>query len=261
MGSEHFTSECNLGPVQLTSRAICIKGPGTINQGNDVKVSGNSTFDHLLNPGIFSGNLIKLSYNSMNKNHNLFNFLQPLSSSKTILVTPDTVKYYASFIHSSATVNDLTIQFSIGSRYEELLRVPIAAPGELTPQSLIRITVGMNPPTSTDNDPTVGISDGVNRNQFQLLETTISSTIVNPCDIFNGVQNGQSGPTGNPVAGGYTLLFDPIHRFGSCMTNNGFATDGRFNSQIDVSKGLNLVVHRDNANEPYVFHYFLIEFL
>ena len=187
--------------------------------------------------------------------------LQPLSSSKTILITPDTVKFYASFIHSTGTVNDLTIQFSSGTANQELLRVPITAPGELTPQSLIRITVGMNPPTSTDNDPTVGISDGVNRNQFQLLETTISSTNVNPCDVHNGVQNGRRGPTGNPVAGGYTLLFDPIHRFGSCKTNNGFATDGRFNSQIDASKGLSLVVHRDNANERYFFHYFLIEFL
>ena len=81
--------------------------------------------------------------------------MQPLSSSKTILITPDTVKFYASFIHSTGTVNDLTIQFSSGTIGEELLRVPIAAPGELTPQSLIRITVGMNPP-ATDNDPNVG---------------------------------------------------------------------------------------------------------
>ena len=83
-------------------------------------------------------------------------------------------------------------------------------------------------------------------------------------DIYpNGSRNGRSGPTGNPVAGGYrpTLLIDPVHRFGSCMTNNGFATDGRFNSQVDASKGLSLVVHRDNVNEQYVFHYFLIEFL
>ena len=93
--------------------------------------------------------------------------LQPLSSSKTILITPDTVKFYASFIHSTGTVNDLTIQFSSGTaNHEELLRVPISAPGELTPQSLIRITVGMNPPVCVDNDPMVGITDGVNRNQF-----------------------------------------------------------------------------------------------
>ena len=186
--------------------------------------------------------------------------MQPVSSSKTILITPDTVKFYASFIDSSVTVNDLTIQFATGAANEELLRVQIAAPGELTSQSLIRISVGMNPPTGVDNDPKVGITDGVNRNQFRLIDDTRSITVA-PCSIFNGVHNGRSGPAGNPVAGEYTLLFDPVHRFGSCTANNGFNADGRFNSQVDASKGLSLVVHRNHANEQYVFHYFLIEFL
>ena len=188
--------------------------------------------------------------------------MQPVPSSKTILVSPDTVKYYASFIHSSATINDLTIHFGAGSHRQELLRVPIAAPGELTPQSLIRITVGMNPP-ATDNDPTVGITDGTNRNQFQLIEdgrTSITGHF-NPCDVVGGSENGRSAPLGNPVAGGYTLLFDPLHRFGSCTANNGFTTDGKFNRQVDTSKGLSLVVHRDSPGEQYYFHYFLIEFL
>ena len=166
------------------------------------------------------------------------------------------------FIHSSATINDLTLYFSTGSSNQELLRVPIVAPGELTPQSLIRITVGMNPP-ATDNDPTVGITDGINRNQFQLIEdarASLSTSHINPCDVANGVQNGRSAPAGNPVAAGYTLLFDPLHRFGSYTANNGFTTDGRFNSQVDASKGLSLVVHRDGGSEQYYFHYFLIEF-
>ena len=96
-------------------------------------------------------------------------FLQPIASSKTIIISPYTIKYYASFIHSSATINDLQliIQFSSGTQEEELLRVPIAAPGELPPQSLIRITVGTNPPVA-ENDPEVGITDGVNNNQFYL---------------------------------------------------------------------------------------------
>lgn len=188
--------------------------------------------------------------------------MQPAPSSKTILITPDTLKNYASYVHSSAVINDLTIQFNAGSHREELLRVPITAPGELNPQALIRITVGMNPP-ATDNDPTVGITDGTNRNQFQLIEDARPSTTNhhNPCEIFNGSHNGRRAPVGNPVAGGYTLLFDPLRRFGSCTANNGFTTDGRFNSQVDASKGLSLVVHRDSPNERYFFHYFLIEFL
>ena len=188
---------------------------------------------------------------------------QPFSSPKSILISPDTVRYYASFIHSTASINNLTIQFSgaSGIGHEELLRIPLTTAGELTPQSLIRITVGTNPPAA-DNDPKVGISDGINSNQFLLIEDASSSTIIaNPCDVVNGLQTGRSGPVGNPVAGGYTLLFDPAHQFGSCMSNTGFATNGRFNSRVDASKGLSLVVHRDDPTEHYVFHYFLIEFL
>ena len=142
---------------------------------------------------------------------------------------------------------------------EELLRVPLTAPGELTPDAMIRITVGMNPPSGVDNDPGVGISDGVNRNQFWLVEHGVGSG--NPCQIHLGSQNGRSGPLGDPLAGTYVLLFDPLHRFGSCSSNNGFATDGKFNDQVDASKGLSMVLYRNNDNEQYTFHYFLIEFL
>ena len=144
----------------------------------------------------------------------------------------------------------------------ELLRVPIAAPGELDKRPLIRITIGTNPPAE-DNDPIIGITDGINHNQFQLIEHAASSTTgnINPCDAVNGIDNGRTGPAGDPVAGQYTLLFDPYRRFGSCSTNNGFQMDGRFNSQIDLSKGLSLVLHKSGGAEQYYFHYFLVEFI
>ena len=140
--------------------------------------------------------------------------------------------------------------------------MPIAAPGELDKRSLIRITLGMNPPAG-DSDPIVGITDGSNHNQFWLIEDGSSSTTnnINPCEVDNGQHYGRSGPAGNPVAGEYTLLFEPSRRFGSCATNNGFSTNARFNSQIDLTKELSLVLHRNNAAEQYYFHYFLIEFL
>ena len=186
-------------------------------------------------------------------------YLQPLSKSKTILISADTVRFYASFIHSSATITDKTIQFGAGSHQEELLRVPIAAPGELTPDAMIRITVGINPPSGADNDPGVGISDGVNRNQFWLVEHGGGSG--NPCELYQGSLNGRTAPLGNPVAGTYVLLFDPLHRFGSCSSNNGFASDGKFNNRVDASKSLSMVLYRDTGSEQYTFHYFLIEFL
>ena len=170
------------------------------------------------------------------------------------------MKFYASFIHSSVSIDDLTIQFGEGIASEELLRVPIAAPGELLPQAMIRITVGMNSPEG-DSDPAVGISDGVNMNQFYLVEDGTSTSNVNPCDIVSGTQNGRSAPHGDPVAGTYVILFDPIHNFGSCSTNTGFTTAGKFSNHVDPSKGLSLVLNRNNAIEQYTFHYFLVEFL
>ena len=191
----------------------------------------------------------------------IFFSLQPIGSSKSLLITPDSLLFHATFVDSTVSLTSLTIQFSAGTAGEELFRVPIAKPGELHPNAVIRITVGMNPPAA-DNDPAVGISDGIARNQFFLVEQASSSTSsVNPCDVSNGIQNGRSAPAGDPVAGGYTLIFEPFHRFGSCTSNNGFATDGKFNSQIDLTKELNLVVNRDNSAENYVFHYFLVEFL
>ena len=192
-----------------------------------------------------------------------------MSTSKTILIDADTVRFYASFIDSSAIVDvdDLTIQFGTGIQYEELLRVPIAAPGELLPQAMIRITVGMNPPVA-DNDPRVGISDGENVNRFALVENALSTTSsVNPCELHSdngiggGTFNGRNAPHGNIVAGTYVMIFDPVHNFGTCSTNNGFATAAKFNSNVDASKGLSLVVYRDEAREQYTFHYFLVEFL
>ena len=139
--------------------------------------------------------------------------------------------------------------------------MPITAPGELDKRPLIRITLGTNPP-SGDNDPKVGITDGTNHNQFVLIEegSNIPGSF-SPCEVHNGHHNKRPGPLGNPVAGEYTLLFDPSRRFGSCAANNGFSTSARFNSQIDLTKGLSLVLHREHGPEQYYFHYFLVEFL
>ena len=136
--------------------------------------------------------------------------------------------------------------------------MPIAAPGELNPQAMIRITVGLIPPAG-DTDPLVGITDGVNRNQYWLVEH--GSGNGNPCKISGGTHNGRSAPLSNPVAGTYVMLYDPIHKFGTCSTNNGFATAAKFSNHVDPTKGLSLLVHRNDEYEAYTFHYFLVEFL
>ena len=187
--------------------------------------------------------------------------MQPLSSSKTIiLISPDTVKFYASFIHPSANITDHTIEFSGTGKYyepQEVLRVPIAAPQELSPQPLIRITVGLDPSVG-NNDPTVGITDGTARNQFYLIMSIIK---LKPCTVIDGTRNGNSQPTNITVPAGYTLLFDPTHQFGTCMTNNGLVNSGKFNTKINTDKRLSLVVARTSSDQLLIFNYFLIEFL
>ena len=111
--------------------------------------------------------------------------------------------------------------------------MPIAAPGELDKHPLIRIALGINPPAG-DNDPIIGITDGTNHNQFQLVEDGSNIANTNPCRVRNGQQNGRTGSLGDPVAGEYTILFDLSRRFGSCATNNGFSTSARFDNQIDL---------------------------
>ena len=138
--------------------------------------------------------------------------------------------------------------------------MPLTAPGELNPDTMIRITVGMNPPI-VDNDPVVGITDGVTHNQYILVEHGNPNANVNPCEIYQGILNARIAPHGDPVAGEYVMIFYPKHQFGTCSTNTGFAVDGKFNNRLDTSKGLSLLVNRDNAIEQYTFHYFLIEFL
>ena len=137
-----------------------------------------------------------------------------------------------------------------------LLRVPIASPLELPSQSLIRVTASLDPSTVGDNDPTIGITDGIKRNEFYLIFSIVGLEL---CTLIDGTREDKN--TNVTVPGGYTLLFDPAHQFGSCMTNNGISTSGRFNTQVNTSKRLSLVVSRIASDQNLVFNYFLIEFV
>ena len=189
--------------------------------------------------------------------------MQPLPSTKTILISPDTVKDYASFIHSSANITDHSIEFRGTGKYYEpqsLLRVPItAAPLEpLPPQSLIRVTASLDLSSVGDNDPTIGITDGIKRNEYYLIFSIVG---LNPCTVIDGTRKENNGSTNTTIPGGYTLLFDPLHQFGSCMTNDGITTSGRFNTRVNTSKRLSLMVSRIASDQNLIFNYFLVEFL
>ena len=90
-------------------------------------------------------------------------YTQPLSTIQGLHLTPDNIVYWATFLHSSATI-DRVIHFRSGTLHEKLLEVPL---GQIDPHATIVITVGLDnshPNTLTDSDPRIGISDGDNTN-------------------------------------------------------------------------------------------------
>ena len=84
-------------------------------------------------------------------------------------MTPDNIRYFASTLHSSASIQDRVIHFGAGSDKDLLLEVPL---GIVHPHSTIIITVGLDnshPNTAgVDSDPKVGISDGTVDNAYVL---------------------------------------------------------------------------------------------
>ena len=86
---------------------------------------------------------------------------QPLSTVQGLHLTGDNIEYWATFLHSSAAIQNRVIHFGTGTANEKLLEVPL---GQIDPHATIVITVGQNnshPSTpSADSDPEIGISDG-----------------------------------------------------------------------------------------------------
>ena len=140
--------------------------------------------------------------------------------------------------------------------------MPLAAPGELDPHTSIRITVGLKPPGTVDKDPRVGLSDGVNKNVFNIPDNSDNP----PCFPHPGTHDGNRLTSFTPQTqtSQFVLLFEPFYQYGACFTaqEHGYVNTGTFTQQLDTNKRLDLVVHRgDNFPETYDFYYFIVEFL
>lgn len=199
------------------------------------------------------------------QDHRLGTFIYiSLQSFESILITPETVRFYAPVIHSSATINDRSIHFSSGSKSDLLLQVPIAVPNRLPKDAKIRVTVGVRP-AAGDNDPWIGITDGTKSHRFAIINTGVpNSSNVLQCGVHatEGTDERITANVGNPVPSQYTMLFDPFHRSGFCSNNGGYSTAAKFHTALDATKGLDVFIQRDvSGNEEYDFHYILVEFL
>ena len=192
--------------------------------------------------------------------------LQPISRSEGLLITPDNVRYLASFIDSSAVINQLSIHLNPGSLNERLIEVPLVPAGEFDSHTSIRITVGFDssgPNTpGRDHDPRFGITDGTNINEIATLDTSNYPSLP-PCKPQHATSPNNLVSASTPAPGVVTFLFTPFHRYGACYTaqEGGYTNVGSFNTQLDLSKGINFIVRRNDGLEQYDFYYFLIELM
>ena len=159
-------------------------------------------------------------------------------------------------------VQDGLIGFNPGDAGEVLFSVPLAGPGELDHNSVIKITFAFDPDDATDgidHDPTVGITDGTNANRFYVRDSSTLSRDP-PCEAIDATNHDNQISESN-VAGQVTLTFVPYHRYGTCYTaqDGGFTDVGKFDLQLDLSEEIYLVVNRNNAGEVYRYYYFFIE--
>ena len=191
----------------------------------------------------------------------MINFYDFQKTSKSFFLAPNNLRFYASMVDPTVSINSRVIHVGAGTANARFLTVPLAGPSELTMDTVIRITVGLKP-KRVDSDPYIGISDGTTVNEFQIVDTGNYGSF-SPCRLINGVHENTRVPTSTPPYSEVTLTFMPYRRYGTCRTaqNGGYVNAGTFNAQLDITKGLSLVVKREHAGEVYDFYYFQVEIM
>ena len=176
-------------------------------------------------------------------------------------LTPDNFRYYASFLHSSADIQERVIHFGAGVANEKLLEVPL---GEVDPQSTIIITVGLKKShlntQGVDSDLRVGISDGAIFNTINLIDANNYGSYP-PCRPLDATHDNLILPSTVQAPSTFKLTFVPFYKSGVCETaqEGGYINTGTFIAQIDTSKPLFLRADRADANEEYFIHYIRVE--
>ena len=184
---------------------------------------------------------------------------------KKMFITPRYAQNQATFISTVTTFNDTGIYFGAGRGHQRLLEVPLIPAGRLTRNEsiAIQITAVMNGGmlnVQRDRDPIVGITDGSSINVFRI--TDINNYPRSP-PCFPASASGTLSRTFStgPVPDQFTFLLKPAERFGACSSalHGGYVNVGIFNDQLDLSRGINFQIRKDDSNEDYLFYYFLVE--
>ena len=184
-----------------------------------------------------------------------------MESSKHLLLTPQNIEYYATFLHPGVNIQERVIQFGPRSDNEPLLVVPI---GQIDQHATVVLTLGqdkahVNAP-GVDSDYRFGISDGTTDNLFEVPDRHNYPTF-GPCYPISGTQDGATVPAGTLASATLKFTFAPYSKFAFCETaqEGGFLNTGTFDLQIDITKTLFLTTTGNEQDETYNFHYFRVE--
>ena len=182
-----------------------------------------------------------------------------------IFITPRYAQNHATFISTVVSFNDTSIYLGPYSIGEKLLEVPLISAGRFARNEsiAIQITATMNGGilnSGHDRDPKLGLTDGNTTNLFGIAD--ITHYPIQPCGPVSASGILPKVISTGPVPDQFTFLFKPAERFGACSTaqQGGYLNVGIFNNQLDLSRGINLQIYRDNEfYEDYLFYYFLVE--
>ena len=183
---------------------------------------------------------------------------------KKMFITPRYAQNQATFISTVTTFNDTGIYFGAGRGQQRLLEVPLIPAGRFTRNEsiAIQITAVLNGGmlNQRDRDPIVGITDGSRINVFRINDINNYPSSP-PC--FPASASGTLSKTFStgPVPDQFTFLLKPAERFGACSSaiHGGYVNVGIFNNQLDLSRGINLQIRKEDSYEDYLFYYFLVE--
>ena len=111
-----------------------------------------------------------------------------------------------------------------------------------------------------DRDPDVGVTDGSTINMFRIHDTSNYPGLP-PCILISASGTLQKTLRTGPVPDQWVFLLKPAERFGACSSamHGGYVNLGIFNNQLDLSRGINLQIRKEDSPEDYLFYYFLVE--
>ena len=182
------------------------------------------------------------------------------------------------WIHSNAVITGPHALYSqyfeilgvTGAAYQRALQIPLVAPNILTSTDSVTVTatvaVDVSYASSNDHDPTIGISDGTSFIGVHAGDRTTA-----PCLITEGGSsttvlanvNHIYGPsvTSRHYSSEIKIQLRPAEQWGSCHTEHdgGYTNVGNYRRLLDPSKGLQLEIYRNDADEKYRIKYIVVD--